>query len=40
MMSKKYRLGAFALNDPVKAKRWAKLGLYAAITDYPNLLEK
>lgn len=39
MMSRKYRLGAFALNDPKKAKRWAKLGLYAAITDFPNLIE-
>lgn len=40
MMSKRYRLGTFALNDPKKAKRWAKAGLYAAITDYPNLLEE
>lgn len=40
MMSKKYRLGAYTLNDPAKARRWAKNGLYAAITDYPDLVKR
>lgn len=31
-----YKLAAWRLDDPVKAKRWAKYGLYGAITDYPD----
>lgn len=31
-----YKLSAYTLNDPAKAKRWAKSGLYAAITDNPS----
>jgi glycerophosphoryl diester phosphodiesterase len=32
-----YKLGAYPLNNPKKAKKWTKYGLYAAITDFPNL---
>lgn len=31
-----YKLYAWTLNDPAKAKRWAKHGLYSVITDYPD----
>lgn len=31
-----YRLSAYTLNNPKKAQRWARAGLYAAITDYPD----
>ncbi|HSW85663.1 MAG TPA: glycerophosphodiester phosphodiesterase [Candidatus Saccharimonadales bacterium] len=34
-----WRLYAYTLNDPVKAKRWAKYGLYGVITDYPDRFE-
>lgn len=35
-----YQLAAYSLNDPLKAKRWAKYGLYAVITDFPDRFEK
>jgi glycerophosphoryl diester phosphodiesterase len=31
-----YKLSAYTLDDPAKAKRWAKAGLHAAITDFPD----
>lgn len=31
-----YKLVAYTLDDPVKAKRWARHGLYGTITDYPD----
>lgn len=31
-----YQLGAYPLNDVAKARRWAKYGLAAVITDYPD----
>lgn len=31
-----YKLSAYTLNNPKKAKKWEKYGLYAVITDYPN----
>lgn len=31
-----YQLAPYTLNDPVKARRWARYGLYATITDYPD----
>lgn len=31
-----YKLSAYTVNDPGKAKKWAKYGLYAVITDYPD----
>jgi glycerophosphoryl diester phosphodiesterase len=31
-----YKLSAYTLNDPKKAKAWAKRGLYGVITDYPD----
>ncbi len=34
------QLSAYPLNDPHKAKRWARAGLYGAITDYPDRFEK
>lgn len=33
-------LYAYTLNDPVKAKRWEKYGLYGVITDYPDRFQK
>ncbi|HLZ14779.1 MAG TPA: glycerophosphodiester phosphodiesterase [Candidatus Saccharimonadales bacterium] len=30
-----YQLSVHTLNDPRKARRWAKRGLYAIVTDYP-----
>lgn len=35
-----WQLSAYTLNDADKAKRWAGYGLYAAITDYPDLVDK
>lgn len=35
-----WKLSAYTLNDPAKAKRWSKIGLYGAITDYPDLFDK
>jgi glycerophosphoryl diester phosphodiesterase len=34
------QLYAYTLNDPKKAKRWAKWGLAGVITDYPDRFEK
>ncbi len=31
-----YKLSAYPLNDIKKAKKWAKHGLYAAVTDFPD----
>lgn len=31
-----WQLSAYTLNDPAKAKRWRRHGLYAVITDYPD----
>jgi glycerophosphoryl diester phosphodiesterase len=36
----KTRLYAYTLNDPKKAKRWAKWGLAGVVTDYPDRFEK
>lgn len=39
-MSKRgYKLIAYSLNNPKKAKRWAVAGLYGAVTDYPDKLK-
>jgi glycerophosphoryl diester phosphodiesterase len=35
-----YQLYAYTLNDPQKARRWAKYGLAGAVTDYPDLFEQ
>lgn len=32
-----YQLGAYTVNDPAKARRWAGYGLSAVVTDYPDL---
>jgi glycerophosphoryl diester phosphodiesterase len=34
------QLYAYPLNDPVKAKRWARWGLAGVITDYPDRFER
>jgi len=39
-MSHNYELSAFPLNNPKRAKRWAKAGLAGAITDTPDVFEK
>ncbi|MDL2342031.1 MAG: glycerophosphodiester phosphodiesterase family protein [Patescibacteria group bacterium] len=31
-----YQLAPYTLNDPHKARRWAKVGIYAVITDFPD----
>lgn len=33
------QLSAYPLNNPRKARRWARSGLYGAITDYPDRFE-
>lgn len=35
-----YKIAAYTLNDPIKAKKWARYGLYAVVTDYPDRFEK
>lgn len=35
-----YKLYTYTLNDPAKAERWEKHGLYGVVTDYPDLFEK
>ncbi|HUC89438.1 MAG TPA: glycerophosphodiester phosphodiesterase [Patescibacteria group bacterium] len=35
-----FKVGVHALNDPQKAARWSKYGLYAVITDYPDRFQK
>jgi glycerophosphoryl diester phosphodiesterase len=35
-----YQLIAFTVNNPKKAQRWAKHGLYGVVTDYPDRFEK
>jgi glycerophosphoryl diester phosphodiesterase len=35
-----WQLSAYPLNDTRKGRRWAKYGLYGAITDYPDQYEK
>jgi glycerophosphoryl diester phosphodiesterase len=35
-----YNVYAYTLNDPKKAKKWQKAGLYGVITDYPDLFDQ
>jgi glycerophosphoryl diester phosphodiesterase len=35
-----WKLYAYTLNDPKKAARWQKYGLYGVVTDYPDRFEK
>jgi len=35
-----YRVCAFPMNDPKKAKLWEKYGFYGVITDYPDRFER
>ena len=39
MSHRGYTLYAYTLNDPAKAKRWARAGLYGVVTDYPDRFE-
>jgi glycerophosphoryl diester phosphodiesterase len=34
-----WQLYAYTLNDPKKARRWARYGLAGVVTDYPDLFE-
>ncbi len=34
-----WKLSTYTVNDPAKARRWAKHGLYAIVTDYPDRFE-
>ena len=36
MARRGWQLSAYPLNNPHKAKRWARYGLYGVITDYPD----
>ena len=40
MRKKQYEIYAYSLNNPKKAKRWARFGLTGAITDDPSLYTK
>lgn len=40
MARRGWKLHAYTLNNPAKAKRWAGYGLYAVVTDYPDRFEK
>ena len=41
MMSRNgWRISAYPLNSQTKAQKWEKSGLYAVITDYPDLFDK
>lgn len=35
-----YKLIAYTFNDPIKARRWEKYGLYAVGTDFPDRYQK
>ncbi|MFI5270605.1 MAG: glycerophosphodiester phosphodiesterase [Candidatus Saccharimonadales bacterium] len=35
-----YPLVTYTLNNPAKARRWAKYGLYGVVTDYPDRYQK
>ncbi|MBC7546950.1 glycerophosphodiester phosphodiesterase [Candidatus Saccharibacteria bacterium] len=39
MSRRGYQIAAYTLDDPAKARRWKKYGLYAVITDYPDRYE-
>lgn len=39
MYTSGYKLVPYTLDDPVKAKRWARHGLYGTITDFPDRFE-
>ena len=39
MAARGWKLSAYTLNDAIKAKRWARYGLYGVVTDYPDQFE-
>jgi glycerophosphoryl diester phosphodiesterase len=40
MAKRGWKLYAYMLNNPKKARRWAGYGLYGVVTDYPDRFEK
>lgn len=40
MSRRGYKLGAYTINNPAKARRWERYGLRAVVTDYPDRFEK
>ena len=40
MHKKGYKITTYSLNDPVKAARWKRYGLYGTITDFPDRFKK
>jgi hypothetical protein len=40
MSTKSWKLAAYAVNDPARAIKWSKYGLYAIVTDYPDRFRK
>lgn len=40
MSRRGWKLMAYTLNNPRKARRWATYGLYGTVTDYPDRFEK
>ncbi len=38
-ISKKYQLTVYPLNNPAKARRWQRHGLYGVVTDLPQLFK-
>lgn len=34
-----YKLGGYSIDDPEKAKRWQRWGLYTVVTNYPDRFE-
>ena len=39
MNSRGWKLHTYTLNNPQKASKWAKRGLYGIVTDYPDLFQ-
>jgi glycerophosphoryl diester phosphodiesterase len=35
-----YQLSAYTVNDPAKAKKWQRYGLYGVVTDFPDRFER
>lgn len=40
MSRRGYKIAVYTLDDPVKAHKWLKYGLYGVITDFPDRFEK
>jgi len=35
-----WQLSAYTINDPARARRWARYGLHSVVTNYPDLFEQ